>query len=88
MAQVPEKVPRDADSGSDSSGHEGVARRAIELVRAGAEDRTWKAFWRVAVDGQPAADVAIELGMTVKAVYEAKYRLLKRLREELGDLME
>jgi hypothetical protein len=29
--------------------------------------------------------VAAELGMTIKAVYEAKYRLVKRLREELDD---
>jgi RNA polymerase sigma-70 factor (ECF subfamily) len=85
MVQVPDQTPSDTDLGSDPAGHGTLARRAIDLIRAGAEDRTWKAFWRVVVDGQPAADVAAELGMTIKAVYEAKYRLVKRLREELDD---
>ncbi len=61
-------------------------RRAVELVRAEFEDRTWQAFWRVAVDGQPPAAVAEELSMTVHAVYQAKYRVLGRVRRELGDL--
>ena len=60
----------------------------MELVRAGVEDRTWQAFWRVTVDGRPVADVADELGMTALAVYKAKYRVLRRIREELGDLLE
>ena len=88
MAQVPDQVPSDTHTESHPTGHGGLARRAIELARAGAEERTWRAFWRVVVDGQPAAEVAAEVGMTVKAVYEAKYRLLKRLREEMGDLMD
>lgn len=87
MAQVADQVPSDTDATSDPADHQRLARRAMELARAGVEDRTWKAFWRVVVDGQPAAEVAAELGVTIKAVYEAKYRLVKRLREELGDLM-
>ena len=27
--------------------------RAVELVRGEFEERTWQAFWRVAVDGRP-----------------------------------
>jgi hypothetical protein len=33
-------------------------------------------------------DVAADLGMSPGAVRVAKYRVLHRLREELGDLME
>lgn len=61
-------------------------RRAVELVRAEFEDSTWQAFWRVAVDGQPPAAVAEELSTTVHAVYQAKYRVLRRVRQELDDL--
>jgi RNA polymerase sigma-70 factor, ECF subfamily len=61
--------------------------RLLGLLRAEFEPRTWKAFWRVVVDGQPAADVAAELGMTAVAVRKAKSRVLHRLREEAGDLM-
>jgi len=53
---------------------------------AGFEDRTWRAFWRVVVDGQPAVAVADELGMTAAAVYKAKSRVLSRVRQELRGL--
>jgi RNA polymerase sigma-70 factor (ECF subfamily) len=65
-----------------------LVRRTIELIRGDFEERTWQAFWRVAVDGRPVADVALELGMTANAVYLAKGRVLRRLREELADLEE
>jgi RNA polymerase sigma-70 factor (ECF subfamily) len=61
-------------------------RRAIELVRGEFEERTWLAFVRTAVDGQPAAAVADELGLTRNAVYLAKARVRRRLRLELEDL--
>jgi len=38
------------------------------------------------VEGRQAADVAAELGMSVGAVYIAKSRVLKRLRDEFRDL--
>lgn len=63
-----------------------VWRRGLELVRAEFEERTWQAFWRVTVDSRSPADVAQELGMTVAAVHQAKYRVLRRLRQQLGDL--
>jgi RNA polymerase sigma-70 factor (ECF subfamily) len=65
-----------------------LPRRALELVQAEFEDSTWQAFWRVSVDGRVPADVSKELGISVQAVYQAKYRVLKRLRRELEGLME
>ncbi len=65
-----------------------IARLGLELVRAEFEDRSWQAFWRVAVDGQPAAAVAADLGMTVQAVYKAKSRILRRVRQELKGLLD
>lgn len=62
--------------------------RALEMVRGEFHERTWKAFWRVAVDGQPAKDVAEELSMHAGAVRVAKCRVLQRLRQELGELLE
>jgi RNA polymerase sigma-70 factor (ECF subfamily) len=64
-----------------------LSRRALDLVRAEFENRTWEAFWRTTVDGQCPADVAQDLGLTLNAVYKAKSRVLRRLRRELGDLL-
>ena len=62
--------------------------RAIALIRGEFEERTWAAFWRTVVEGQPAKDVGADLSMSPGAVRVAKSRVLHRLREELGDLME
>ena len=62
-----------------------LVHRALALLKTDFEERTWKAFWRTAVDGLPSAQVADELGMTSAAVRKSKSRVLQRLREELGE---
>jgi RNA polymerase sigma-70 factor (ECF subfamily) len=59
--------------------------RGLELIRTEFEEKTWKAFWRTAIDGSAPGDVGTELSMTPGAVRVAKSRVLQRLREELGD---
>jgi DNA-directed RNA polymerase specialized sigma24 family protein len=59
--------------------------RACEGIQDEFEEPTWQAFWRVAVEDQSPADVAPVLGLSVNAVYLAKSRVLRRLREALGD---
>jgi RNA polymerase sigma-70 factor (ECF subfamily) len=61
--------------------------RGLDLIRNEFEERTWKAFWRTAVEGRAPRDVAVELSMTSGAVRVAKSRVLQRLREELGDTL-
>jgi RNA polymerase sigma-70 factor (ECF subfamily) len=48
---------------------------------------TWEAFQRFAVEGVPAAKVAEEMGLSVNAVIQSKSRILKRLRQEAGELL-
>ena len=62
--------------------------RAVTLLRKEFEPNTWQAFWRVAVDGQTPDEVAHALDISVNAVYLAKSRVLRRLREEFVGLME
>ncbi len=52
------------------------------------EERTWEAFKRATIEGQSPARVAVELGMSIQAVYQAKSRVLRRLRQELDGLLE
>jgi RNA polymerase sigma-70 factor (ECF subfamily) len=61
--------------------------RALELVRGEFEARTWQAFWRCAVEGQAPGDVAQDMAMTPAAVRQAKSRVLRRLKAELGELL-
>jgi RNA polymerase sigma-70 factor (ECF subfamily) len=62
--------------------------RALEAIRPEFEERTWQAFWAVQVDNRATDDVAAELGQTTAAVRKAKYRVLRRLREEMSELLE
>jgi RNA polymerase sigma-70 factor (ECF subfamily) len=66
----------------------GLYHRALALVRSEFEERTWEAFWRAAVDGQAPGLIAADLGVTAAAVRKAKSRVLLRLRQEVGDLIE
>jgi RNA polymerase sigma-70 factor, ECF subfamily len=61
--------------------------RALEMVRAEFEQRTWQAFWLTVVEGRLPADIATEMGVSAAAVRMAKSRVLYRLREEFGELI-
>jgi RNA polymerase sigma-70 factor (ECF subfamily) len=62
--------------------------RALELMQREFQPSTWKACWECVVEGRPAAEVAQELGLGIDAVYAAKSRVLRRLRQELGGLFD
>src|SRR5262249_39664742 len=62
--------------------------QALESIRPEVEETTWLAFSKVQIDNREPRDVAAELGMTPAAVRKARYRVLERLREELGDLLD
>ena len=61
-----------------------LVRRALELIRQDFQEQTWQAFLRLAINGQSAAEIAADLGMTPAAVRQAKYRVLCRLHDELA----
>jgi RNA polymerase sigma-70 factor (ECF subfamily) len=82
IQELPAAVPEDGRA------EDGVAQRALAAIRGDFDERTWEAFQRMALDGHSAAEAAAALGMNEKAVRQAKYRVLKRLREELTGLWE
>lgn len=65
---------------------DGVVARALKQIQSDFQASTWLAFWRVVIDGQSTAVVAEEMGLTAAAVRQAKSRVLRRLRQQLGDL--
>lgn len=64
----------------------GVVLRALEQIRHEFQPQTWAAFWRTVVDGQTTQVVANELNLSTSSVRQAKSRVLRRLRQQLGDL--
>lgn len=76
----------DEDDPEDASEFTALFHRALGQLRGEFEPRTWQAFWRVTVDGLSAAEAGAEAGLSPSAVRVAKSRVLRRLREGLGDL--
>jgi len=84
LAQVPE--PEALSEATDVADDQRLlTSRAMQLVRAEFEDRTWEAFRRAVLDGQQPAHIAEDLRMSVNAVYKSKSRVLRRLRQELSE---
>jgi RNA polymerase sigma-70 factor (ECF subfamily) len=67
--------------GFDRQHDEAVLSRLLTELDEEFEPTTMRAFRRVTLDAAPAAAVATELQLTVGAVYIAKSRVLRRLRE-------
>ena len=81
-----DEAPSPAGSTADSDG-DALARlyqRALNLTEAEFPPHQWQAFLLVTVHEQPPADVATKLGISVWSVYQAKSRVLRRLRQQLS----
>ena len=62
--------------------------RALEIMQAEFEPKTWQACWQRIVEDRPAAEVARNLGLSEASVYVYTGRVLRRLREELTELLD
>lgn len=86
MQQLPAAAPEEADDDARRAVRADLAERALALMQGDFEETTWRAFWLTAVENTTAPQAAEEIGISVAAVYMAKSRVLRRLREELDGL--
>jgi RNA polymerase sigma factor (sigma-70 family) len=61
---------------------------AAGQVQANSQSHTWQAFWRTAVEGQSPEQVAVDLSLSVGAVYAAKCRVLAKIRAVVSELSQ
>lgn len=85
---VEPELPDGAEAFWEAEYQQELARRALALMRAEFAETTWKACWETVVQGRTPDEVARELGISENAVYIAKCRVLRRLRQELAGLVE
>jgi RNA polymerase sigma-70 factor (ECF subfamily) len=64
-----------------------VVRRLLAAIQPDFEESTWEVFRLLVLEDRPAAEVAQRTGLNRNAIYVAKSRVLKRLRQELGGLV-
>jgi len=65
-----------------------VLAQCLRDVSREVEPTTFHAFDRFARQGRPAREVAEELGISENAVFGAKRRVLRRIREMLPEMKE
>ncbi len=63
-----------------------TAAEVLDRVRAQLKETTWQAFYQTTVEQRPAAEVAAGLGLSVAAIYKAKYRVKQMVIEEYRDV--
>jgi len=81
IENVPDCETRETDPATQS-----LYCRVLDLIQSEFSETAWQAFWQTTVDERPAKETAAKLGMTPGAVRQVKYRILRRVREELGDV--
>ena len=73
--------------------------QALSMIRDEFEPSTWTAFWRMVVEGHGAAEIAKDLGWIdsddasshakgTKRVRQAKFRVMKRMKNEFGEILD
>lgn len=72
-----------SDELPESSEDRLVIHEALEIIRREIQPQTFQAFWLATVDGITPSQVAEELGIPLNSVYQAKSRVLRRLRDLL-----
>lgn len=88
LAATPSYVEDPADEFHEHEYRRYLLHRVMELVRREFQPTTWAAFHEVVIAQKPAAEVAAELDLTVNAVYLARSRVLRKMRERLEDLWD
>lgn len=91
FANQPFDAQADATQSESDAEHQLIQQmhaNALNIIRTHFQERTWRAFWRVVVDGMTPKEAGIELDMQPGAVRVAKSRVLYRLRAELGEVFD
>ena len=85
LLNVAESLSDDPDQFTSQIELNALYRRGLELVRQEFRPRTWEIFWRNVVEDQPSDAVADEFGVSANSVRQTRSRVLRRIRQELGD---
>jgi RNA polymerase sigma-70 factor (ECF subfamily) len=85
LHDIPDSLPGPGED--DEVEMSQLYQRVLEQVREKFEERTWQAFWLTVIKGRIPATLTEELGMSVASIRQAKSRVLRHVKQELGELL-
>jgi RNA polymerase sigma-70 factor (ECF subfamily) len=88
LLDAPDPVQPDDEPDSLRRDKKLLARRALMLIQSEFEDKTWRAYLMTVQDEKSPAEAAAALGTTVNAVYLARVRVQRRLREQFAEVLD
>lgn len=91
LHKIPDPISEidDTDSEEDRTAEQRILLQSIvRMIKTDFRAETWRAFEGMVVDKLSAAQLAEELGMSEVAVRRAKGRVLRRINEEFGEMMD
>lgn len=84
----PEQSPGVLESLWEAEYRQSVIDRLARQIQREFRPATWQAFWETTAHDRRPSEVAAELGISVGAVYVAKSKVLRRLRQVAEGLLE
>ena len=85
---VHDDVPDNVAAMWEAEFQQQLIARALDLMQTDFQPQTWQACLAQVVEGKSGEQVAEELGMSLAAVYAARSRVLRRLRQELDGMLD
>ena len=87
LGQMPDKHD-DLNESWEQEFQRQIMAQAIQTLRPLTEPRTWSAFSMTAIENRPVDEVCQTLDMSRGAIYVARSRVTKKLRDEVQKLMD
>ena len=88
VADLIEQIPSNEDENAiwEKEYRDHLFGWACDQIQNQFNESTWKAFTQTAIQGKKPADVANELGISVGAVYIARTRVTKKLKDRIATI--
>jgi RNA polymerase sigma-70 factor (ECF subfamily) len=88
LSLLEERAPRSQEDSAlfDLEYRRQLFHWASDRIRGEFQPATWTAFWKTWVEGKKSKDVAVELGMSLGAIYMARSRVVARLRQAIAEV--
>lgn len=86
LSDVPDERP--VEDFAQEEFERNVVHRALQIMKTDFEEKTWKACWEQVVNDKSGKEVAEMFGMSVAAVYQARTKVLRRLRQDLVGIID